>query len=284
MTKKKAAEAPVVEPKKKPMSEQLSTRFIPIGKLFVDPLVQRGLNVAWANKIALDFDPDYIGVVHVSDRRDGTYAIIDGQHRISAVRQLFGDDDQMVECKVYSGLDIPQEAALFVALNNFKSPSAIQQFIKNVVAGDPEAVEINRIANNCGYKISTWTTDGYVSCVRALELVYRGFSETRGSTNPALLTQTLTIIRNAWGDSKDGVKSQIVEGVARLVAARGKVIDYPVLIARLAAFPGGGSGLLGRGRGLAAMVGGKVPAAIAEVILDAYNKNRRSDKLESLRR
>jgi len=114
--------------------------------------------------------------------------------------------------------------------------------------------------------------------------VYRGFSNDDKVENPALLQQTLTLIRASWGNSKAGLHSMIVAGVARLLAGRSKAINFPELISRMASFPGGAVGILGRARGLQGIVGGSVPAAVADVIIDVYNKGRRLNKLELLRK
>ena len=54
--------------------------------------------------------------------------------------------DQRVECKVHRGLTIAQEAALFSKLNASLNLSPIEKFLKRVVAEDPVAVEVVRIA------------------------------------------------------------------------------------------------------------------------------------------
>ncbi len=270
-----------IMPKKE---EPTSTMFIPLRELFVDPVVQRALNQGWASQIAKEFDPDHMGVVTVSERADGRYAVIDGQHRIAAVRQLFDDDTQKIECKVHRGLTTEEEAAMFVGLNNFKRPSGVQLFLKNVIAGDPEAVEINDIVKRQGFRVNGAATDGNITCVGALQSIYHGFGGHKAPANPTLLTQTMIVVKNAWGISKDGANGSVVEGVALLIAARAKMLDYADLSHRLATFPGGPSGLLGRARGVAAVSGGRIPLAVADVIVDIYNKGRRICKLDPLRR
>ena len=265
-------------------NEPASTMFIPLRDLFVDPVVQRSLNQGWASQIAKEFDPDHMGVVTVSERADGRYAVIDGQHRIAAVRQLFDDDTQKIECKVHRGMTTEEEAAMFVGLNNFKRPSAIQLFLKNVIAGDPEAVEINDIVRRHGFKVNGAATDGNITCVGALHSIYHGFGGDKAEPNPSLLLQTMIVVRNSWGLAKDGANGSVVEGVALLIAARAKVLDFADLSHRLSTFPGGPSGLLGRARGVAAVAGGRLTFAVADVIVDVYNKGRRLNKLEPLRR
>ena len=269
---------------KKPIVASETTKYIPLKHLFIDPQVQRSLKEKWVDKLVRDFDPDLLDIISVSDRGNGTYAVIDGQHRVAAVRRLFSDDNQMVECKVYKGLAIHEEAARFVGKAETLGMAPSVKFIQKVKARDKEAVAIDTIVRECGYKIAHYSGDGVLSCVSSLRSVYRGFSDDNSIENPTLLRQTLTVIRATWGNSGQGLHSMIVAGIGRLIASRSKAICYPDLIARMASFPGGAGGILGRARGLQALVGGSVPAAVADVLIDVYNKGKRQNKIEPLRK
>jgi len=278
MTKSKQAVA------KKPIVSSGTTQYIPLKRLFIDPQVQRALKEKWVDKLARDFDPDLLDIITVSDRGNGTYAVIDGQHRVAAIRRLFNDDSQMVECKVHKGLAIHEEAARFVGKAETLGMSPSVKFMQKVKARDREAVAIDAVVRECGYKVANYSGDGVLSCVSSLRSVFRGFSNDDKAENPALLKQTLIVIRSTWGNASQGLHSMIVVGIGRLIASRSKAICYPDLIARMASFPGGASGILGRARGLQALVGGSVPAAVADVIIDVYNKGKRQNKIEPLRK
>lgn len=49
---------------------------------------QRILNMKNVAGIVKNFDPAKLGVLVVSRRGDGTYAVLDGQHRLAALRRL----------------------------------------------------------------------------------------------------------------------------------------------------------------------------------------------------
>lgn len=271
-------------PQKKQIVTSGTTQYIPLKRLFIDPQVQRALKEKWVDRLVRDFDPDLLDIISVSDRGNGTYAVIDGQHRVAAVRRLFGDDNQMIECKVSKGLQIHEEAARFVGKAETLGMAPTVKFIQKVKARDREAVAIDGIVRECGYKVAQYSGDGVLSCVSSLRTVFRGFANDDKAENPALLRQTLTVIRATWGNASSGLHSMIVVGIGRLIAGRSKAISYPDLIARMAAFPGGAGGILGRARGLQSLVGGSVPAAVADVIIDIYNKGKRQNKLEPLRK
>lgn len=271
-------------PTKKPIVATETTKYIPLKHLFVDPQVQRALKEKWVDRLVRDFDPDLIDIISVSDRGNGTYAVIDGQHRVAAIRRLFCDDNQMVECKIYKGLEIHQEAAKFVGKAETLGMSPAVKFLQKVKARDRQAVAIDSVVRECGYKVTNYSGDGVLACVSAMRDIFQGFSGDDSVENPALLKQTLIVIRSTWGNSAAGLHSMIVSGIARLIASRAKVLLYPDLIARMAAFPGGASGILGRARGLRALVGGSAPAAVADVLIDIYNKGKKQNKIEPLRK
>ena len=58
---------------------------LPLEALYVDRRFQRPLNERRAAKIAAEFDPSLLGVLHVNARRKGgaaAYSVLDGQHRL----------------------------------------------------------------------------------------------------------------------------------------------------------------------------------------------------------
>ena len=69
--------------------------------------------------------------------------------------------------------------------------ASYHRFRAAVVAGETEAVEIQRLANECGYTLGT-DAKSQISAVAALENVYR--------RDPTLLERSLVIFREAWQD------------------------------------------------------------------------------------
>lgn len=283
------------------------TQWIPAGEIDVDPAVQRALNARWAEHIGRELDPDLIGVMHVSQRESGRKVVIDGQHRLHGVKNYFGNNGTLVECKVYHGLTRAQEAALFVGLNNFRRPQRIDVFQKNVQAKDPTTVAINAIVQHVGFRVDRAKAPKTISAVAALEDVYFAFADRHHdparkptpppstpatpeerkprvfTPNPVLLTDTLTVIREAWGGVADSLNGHLIVGVGRVIAARQRAMDLADFAHRLSSYAGGPSALLGTARGRKGLVGGTIGAAVADTCVDLYNKGRRVGKLDPLR-
>jgi len=269
------------------------TKWLPVGEIEVDQTIQRPLNVAWAERIGRELDPDLMGVIHVSKRSNDRYVVIDGQHRLYGVKNVFGNNGTLVECKVYEGLSRSEEAALFVGLNDFRRPTRIDVFLKNVVANDPDAVAINKIVREIGFRVDRVKADGTITAVGALEEVYYGFADLRDPKLtdeekrklgiPALLRATLTLIKTAWGGTADSVHGHLISGIGRLLATRQRVLDIEDFTLKLSKYPGGPTALIGAAAGRRSLTGGRVGLNVAEVCVDLYNKGRRVGKIEPLR-
>jgi hypothetical protein len=170
-----------------------TTVWMKIEGLEVDGRAQRPFSERRATKIAQEFDPDYVGVIHVSQRLDGRFYIVDGQHRVGAMR-ILGWVDQRVECKLYHGLTVAEEAKLFGKLNDFVRVARFDAFMARITARDPDAVAIDEIIRGCGlrwHKVAPQDSENCINCVGALESVYRGDSYNIRSRQPVILRETL---------------------------------------------------------------------------------------------
>jgi hypothetical protein len=78
----------------------------------VDTQYQRPINIAHVRKIANEFDERAFGVILVSERADGSVYVIDGQHRLAAVKSM-GRGGSEIPCHVYRGLSVGDEALIF---------------------------------------------------------------------------------------------------------------------------------------------------------------------------
>ena len=91
------------------MKHMQSIERIPLSEICIEPY-QRVLNNARVKRIADNFDPARVGVLLLSKRGPHSYAIVDGQHRLCAMRQI-GVPDAV--CIVVVGLSYEEEANYF---------------------------------------------------------------------------------------------------------------------------------------------------------------------------
>lgn len=254
---------------------QPQMRRIAINRLITDRRYQRDLILARVKRIADDLDLDALGVFTVSERSDGALVIVDGQHRHAAVMS-HDMGEWEVEARVYSGISIEQEAALYRQLNDTRRITAWDDFKAGLEARDPECLEIRRIANEAGFKITNQSSDGQVCCIHALRTIYR-----RKGGADALL-KSLQDSRAAWGTIAAAAEGDILLGLSILHSTYNGELDRPALIKKLSKFNGGPSGLLGSARGLRELKTAPVSRLVAMVAVELYNRGRRSGQLADL--
>jgi hypothetical protein len=251
-------------------------RKLPIDLLFVDVEYQREVEKHRVDKIAANFDPELLGTVQVSERSDGRFAVIDGQHRVAALREL---GSKNVPCLVHEGLDRLDEARLFVA--NQTNRKALRPFARwraDLFRQEPQAVAIQAAANRAGFSIvGTAKSGNQLSAVVTLEAIYR-----RGGVE--LLDKTLDLIR-VWQDLDEPVVGALIEGIAVFIsrtegnldeaALRAKLMETPPRIIKNRAFA----------EAAAAGGGGSRSRAffIASEVMKTYNHKRRSGRLRLVR-
>jgi len=256
--------------------------WLAVSDLSIDPKVQRQLDTTRAARIANDFDPEFIGILHVSVRGDGAQVVIDGQHRLEAMK-LLGWQTQKVPCRLYHDLTLAEEAHLFRGLNTFAKPRAFDMFKVRIVEGDAVAVDVQRILRRHGWRLATGDVEGGFTAVVAAEKVYTGFTTKDGNT-PELLDSTLGIITAAWGHDAIGANGYIVTGIGLFLQRYANHdIDKASLVDRLSSLAGGPNGVIGKARGIKEFRNGTTARCLAEYLVELYNKRRTKNVLPSWR-
>jgi hypothetical protein len=270
---------------------------VSIDVMRVDRRVQRSLDAKRATSIANDFRPEGFGYIVVSRREDGLY-IVDGQHRIAALKQMgegrlstvlrllgVGPGNEVL-CEVFTGLELSDEAALFRVRNNFKQIKVHERFRVRVIEGDPVAVFLYKSLERHGWTVMNGPSKvrGVYNAVSALEWVYDGAGIRTSTSHPMAVDNTLATITGAWGHDSQGVRAEIVRGIGLFVVQYGENIEYTKLITELAQLEGGAAGLVGKARNLNTFRGGGVSSAMAEILVSLHNKGRRVHVLPEWRR
>lgn len=247
---------------------------IPAQDIKVDPRVQRQLIPARVKSLAGKLDLDALGVLLISKRPKGDYFVLDGQHRIAA---LMAEDlgEWEVQCQVYEGLNLQQEAEFFRTHNNTRAITPFDDYDKGLIAEDAEVLAIDRILKKHGFKMAGSTRDGAISAVVAVRMIYR---VDQGET----LDLTLSTIVAAWGARASSVEKPILTGMAKVLRIYGDELDRGVLVSKIAKNTGGASGVLGKARALRDLYPDSLEALVAKVIVGIYNTGRRAGRLADL--
>lgn len=188
---------------------------LPIDALFVDHYddlsgngYQRDLRPAMVKKIVDHYNPDLDKPIDVSQRADGTYAIVDGQHRWEAKKKL---GHETIRAWVYTERTVTWESGFFADNQTERSQMRpIERYRAELGALRPRAVRIAKVATKHGIRIrSSRASDGRATtAVSALERVFDLYGE-------AVLDDVLRIITTAWEtELTEGLKNYYVAGLA----------------------------------------------------------------------
>lgn len=255
--------------------------WLPIAKLNVDHSYQRRPVPKWAKHIADNFDPDLFGVIWVNRRKDGTYWVIDGQQRITAVRDYLGwGDDQLVPCMLVQRDGAANEAKDFTGINTERrGVRPNDAFFARIVAKETTAVNVKNIIEELGLQVSRSGGDGCVAALKACEYVYWGArSGPRGGAFPWLLRDALRCIVEAWGHERVGLSAPIIKAMGQILRLVPD-IEKIRLVTAMSKYPGGPTGLIADSRSKSRMDRVSSPAALADLIVSYYNKGLRTNKI-----
>jgi ParB-like nuclease domain len=245
-------------------------RWVPLTQMRVNPLAQRDLNPGRVAQLAASFDIEQIGNPTVSHRGEWYY-LVDGQHRIAALKLWLGScDRQEVQCWCYEGLTEAQEAGLFLRLNDTLTVSAFAKFKVAIQAGRDAEADVDRIVRALGLRIAQGRAAGGIGAVATLRRVYD-----RGG--PAVLSRALRIIRDAYGEA--GLDGPVIEGIALLCQRYNGDLSEQHAIKRLGATHGGVAGLVNRAGQLRQSTGNAPAQCVAAAAVELISRGSSSRKL-----
>ncbi|HEX6970257.1 MAG TPA: DUF6551 family protein [Micromonosporaceae bacterium] len=256
------------------VERQARLRWVPLSKVRVNPLAQREINEARVDKLASDFDPEQFGTPTVNMRGEHFY-VIDGQHRIEALRRWFGDgqwENQQIQCWTYEGMSESEEAEAFLKLNDTLAVVALAKFRVSVQAGRPEESDVDRIVRAQGLRVTRDKGDGAIGAVGTLMRIYR-------RADGVTLGRTLRIIRDAYGDP--GLEAPVIDGIGLLCQRYNGELEDKRAVERLSGVHGGVNGLLGRAETLRKQTGNARNHCVAAAAVDIINAGRGGKKLPS---
>lgn len=177
-------------------SQGKSVGNLPVDSIKIDNKYQRLLNRGSAssiNKIVKNFNSNLIGTLIVNERKDGYY-VIDGQHRLEALKIL---KKERVLCYILKDLSPEQEAECFIHYNQSrKNLSPYDIFKAELFSNDEKAVKINEIITSLGLKISPASAKRTICAIGAMKDMFQYLGEKD-------FKSVFELLVNTWdGDSK----------------------------------------------------------------------------------
>lgn len=267
-TKAKATAEPRIE-------RRATQQWIQLGMTRINPLAQRELVPNRVNALVAKFDPEQLGLP-TANLRDGHWWIIDGQHRIEALKAWLGDgwEEQHVLVSAYEGLTEAEEADTFLKVNDAMAVNAFSKFRVGVKAKRPDETGVMKIVTNLGLRITRdRNDDAGIMAAGSLLRIYRDLG-------PTVLARALAVLHGAYG--RTGLDAVPLRGMALLVARYDEAVEDDLMVQRLKAAAGGVGAVLNKAERMRKETGNQKIHCVAAALVDTYNsKAPRGEKLVS---
>ena len=245
------------------IEELLSTGELYSGQPYQRPVLDRVVD-----KLVREWDPRLLTPLVVS-YRDGRYNLVDGQHRVCAMRKKH---DLARLCRVYHGLTYEQEAELYYRLDRAKGHLRLSHATKALVesGADAEVIEIKRLLEEAGFVWALDKSTGVPFEVEATRAVINAYRLLGG----AAFSRMLVLTARTWHGAPSSVKASFLSGMALFLKTYETELDDDVFIKRLSSVDP--EEILRRGK--ADFSTNKAALRFARVILGKYNSQQRGGK------
>lgn len=259
-----------------------------VGRLDIDMAVQRGkLRENVVRSIVRDFNPLALGIGTVSYRGGDFYVVLDGAHRVEALRRLT-DNEGTFRCRVLVDLSLEEEADIFLQLNSGTQPTPYEKYRVGVTASHDDLIEINKVVHAYGLSVGSVPARGTINAIgqlyRVHQLRFTHEQEDGYEYDPisGVLSMTLKAITMAWGNEKEALQGVMIDGVSRLLEKHmdDPRFDFGRLVNSIKrATPGS---LLQQARQYAQLRTIKVGVAMAQLLVDRYNSGLQAGSRNAL--
>jgi hypothetical protein len=250
-------------------------RPVPINKMRIPPalVTQRQFRKAHGDSLAADLDLNKLGFP-IINHRDGNYWVLDGQHRIYALRQN-GFENELLDCEVYEDLSDSEAADIFLGRDARRAISTFDKFHVACTAGHKDANDIRRIVESNGLKISQSRDEGCIGAISALQKVY-------DRSGDVVLAQTIRVLKNAFAGDPTAFDPSLVQGVGLVFNRYNGKTNEKDMTSRLSTTAHGVRGLLRRAESQRERTGNSKAQCVAATVVDTYNRGlgpRAADRL-----
>lgn len=257
-------------------------RPVPIDQMRIPPalVTQREFRKAHGDRLAADLDLNKLGYP-IINHRDGIYWVLDGQHRIYALKQN-GFEKDVLDCEVYEDLTDAEMADIFLGRDQRRKISPYDSFHVACTAGYKRETGVRRAVETQGVKIGRHSEENTVGAISALCKVYDKAGGNK--TGEVVLGQVVRTIKHAYGGDPVSFDAQVIEGLGLVFNRYNGKTNERDLATRLATTTNGVRGLIRRAETQRLRTGNSKAQCIAASVVDVYNKGvgpRAKDRLPS---
>lgn len=248
------------------IAERTLADTVPVGQMFVDQGYARDLKPGHLKRILSEINVNGFGVILLSLRDDGRFAILDGQHRWEAAK-ILGVKEMIA--RVYIDLTYEEEAALYTIFARHMAQSTMDRFKAGVEAGDPTCTAVAIAAARLGLKVTKDPGDGNIQSVGKMIQIYERYGQ-------EMLEIVLKTLYAAFGRKQSAYQAPMLWGVAVFTLRFVEHADWVRVVARLKAE--GVLSLTQRAQMLRQSInpGGQRDVSMGQVIHSVYNLRSRT--------
>jgi hypothetical protein len=181
---------------------------------------QRPFVESHAKKIAAEFDPDkFDPPVITRVNGEGQAHIVEGQHRVAAVKIAFGENEQL-KCRMVDADDPARAAEIFLGINaGRKSIQPVAKFNVSVTALREPETSINKFVVKLGYRIAASKSDHCISAVSSMIGIHNRLGMT-------VLQATLMALDKTWPGDASAFQGDIIQGYAAFINEFAPYLDH----------------------------------------------------------
>lgn len=252
--------------------------WVQVDKLIPHPGYQRSLNETRLRGQFAIWSDDKCEALTIAPNGDGTYNVIEGQHRAVAAQR---HGVLYLPARIVN-LSYEEQAELWDRINtDRRKPDSFAHMNSQLKANSQVHVAITETARRLNITIDRSKRHRNVSAIQPLEELYEWGGQ-------RLLEDVLTTLLDAWPSSPATFRKELLRGCGRLLHKTKGIdqkalsmklaitfIEPPLLIAHAAANP-----LNAKRRDKAGQSGVKGGLSVARVMLNIYNKGRRTHIVE----
>lgn len=191
---------------------------------------QRPVREQDVKKLIKHWDPSCFTPPIVSFRSN-LYNLVDGQHRVDAMRRMNGGKEVTIPCLIFTGWTYEQEAEMYYKLDKASSHLKAAYSIKALLESgtDPNVLDIKQRIERAGF---TWALDkpqgiAYeIKPVRAAIMAY----EKLGAPG---FSRMLGLLAGAWHGTQPSLSADMISGMALFLKLHEQELDDYEFIRRL---------------------------------------------------
>jgi hypothetical protein len=205
-------------------------------KLHLDDY-QRPIDGARVARIDREFNPDLVNYIKCSQRKNGQLYIFDGQHTRAVLERRNGNKPVMVDCRIYEFVGLTDaeryevEARLFEKQNGLSKQVTLGAKLNSEYKrGEAGAIEFYNSSNISGLTMN-FTRGAGLGGIRCVGEALKAWK----MLGSGLYEDMLNIIVEAWGLDEDGLRGEIIGGLAIFINTHQGQYDRSRLVKKLAA-------------------------------------------------